>query len=433
MRLSAVAATVGLCFAALASAEEPKPPPPAPAEPQPAYTFAMHGFIGGTLFVQDAALRPGEGGQALWVSPQTPSTTLPNIGGRQPNTDVLVLSGDVRQTRLNLSLAGPKVLEATPKGVVEIDFFGGFAGGPSGDASVLPRLRHAYAELEWGQHKLQFGQMNDLLIAQIPVSLAHLGNPLGFASGMLGWRRPAVFGYHTLGDRKDLYVELAWEVGRSTWNYSFNGNVAGAGDRFGFQAGEASGLPAIEARVTVGQGTQFTGFAVGHWSRIDRTGVDAQSTPANGINDLDVVAGEIGGKAVFGPLTVLVEGFSGKNLAPVQGAFGQIQPVSAQDVHEFGAYVQAGVNFTPELSLWGYIGTDKIDQPDAVAANFGVIQNTISYGLLQYRYKGYALGLEWDHYFTRTRNNVAIGGVRDASLDGNLSGNKVSLNGIYFF
>ncbi len=443
MRLSALAGVVVLGWSTIGVAQEvkppvapteeaPKPQPPAapPVEapreaPRPAFTFAMHGFIGGTLFVQDAALRPGEGGLALWVSPPS------GIGGAQPTTDKLILSGDIRQTRLNLSLAGPQLSGFVPRGVVEIDFFGGYAGGPTADTSPIPRLRHAYAELGSAANKLLFGQMNDLLIAQVPVSLAHLGNPLGFVAGMQGWRRPGVFAYHTLGDRREGFVELAWEVGRANWNNAMVGNVSSSGDRFGFQSGEASGLPAVEARVVVGKGTQYSAFVVGHWNRAERSGVGAPPQP--GPTDLDVAVGQAGGKAVVGPITVMIEGFAGKNLGPILGAFGQIQGPTADDVHELGGYAQVGYAFTKELSLWGFIGTERLDRSEAIAANFAVLQNTIAYGLFQYRVGGFAFGLEWDHYATRTRNNVVVDGVRDDTLDGVQHANKVSLNGVYFF
>ncbi|HEX9053486.1 MAG TPA: hypothetical protein VF830_01155 [Gemmatimonadales bacterium] len=435
MRLSPVAGMVVLGWSIATAAQEQKPavsPPPEPAKP-PAFTFAMHGFIGGTVFVQDAAMRPGEGGFALWVAPQQTQTTPPtvgNIGGQQPKTDKLILSGDVRQSRFNLSVAGRPLLGFTPKGVLELDFFGGYAGGSAADTSPLPRMRHAYAELGSDANRILFGQTNDLLIAQVPVSLAHLGNPLGFVAGMQGWRRPGVFGFHTLGDRKDRYAELAWEVGRASWNDAMAGHVITSGDRFGFQAGEASGLPAVEARLMVGQGAEHSAFVVGHWNRVDRNGVDSTAPTPTG---LDVVVGEAGGKTTLGPVTVLIEGFSGKNLGPIQGAFGQIQPNTAGDVRELGGYGQLGLNFTREISLWGFVGTERLDRSQAIAANFAVLQNTIAYGVLQYRAEGFAVGLEWDHYWTRTRNNVTVGGVRDASLDGVQQANKASLNGIYFF
>src|ERR1035437_5610858 len=85
---------------------------PAPVAPAPpAFEFALHGFVSGSLFMQDSPTGINSGQDALWAS------------GRY-DTDKLVLGGDVRQTRLNFSVKGPQVLGgATPKGVVEADFF----------------------------------------------------------------------------------------------------------------------------------------------------------------------------------------------------------------------------------------------------------------------------------------------------------------------
>lgn len=436
MRLSTWAGCLIAAFATASSAQEAKAPPSEQPKPPP-FTFEVHGFVSGTLFLQDAALRPSEGGLALWVAPQTGSTSAGNIGGKQPGTDRLVLSGDIRQTRLAFGITGPSVLGGKPKGVVEFDMFGGYGGGITADTSPIPRVRLGYVELNLGKHRFVVGQNHDLLIAQMPISLAHLGNPIGFVAGMQGWRRPGVFGYHTLGDRKDLYAELAWEVGRAGWDNSSAVNVSsspsGKSDRFGFQYGEASGLPAVEARAVIGKGTQYAAFAVAHWNRADRSGADATSGQGNGVKDLDVFCGQAGARATIGPVTLLVEGFSGKNLGPIMGAFTQIQANGIGDVHEYGGYAQAGFNFTKELSLFGFIGTDKIDGDDAVAANFAVLQNTVTSFLLQYRNAGYAVGLEYEHYVTQTRDPGSPTAARNPALDGRQDGNKLSFNAVYFF
>jgi hypothetical protein len=478
VRLPALAAASLLCWSATALAQEAKPAEPAapaaeaPKPPPPQFKFEFHGFVSASLYAQDANLGPSEGQQALFVNAQTPATTTSTTpingttvtaGGAPailaPNTHKVVSGADVRQSRFNFSLAGPQVLGgATPKAVLEFDFFGGFGSGNYGDASLVSRLRFAYGELNWGSNRIQVGQNNDLIFAIAPVSLAHIAFPYGYGSGNIGWRRPGLFGYHTAGPKTDTNFEFAWEVGRANW--ADNGGIGGAtvavppanpgGDKYGFNLGEASSLPAVEARLTVASGTLFSAFVTGHWQREHRNGIDDnQRIQANGINtDLDTMAANVGGKVVAGPLTLAATGFVGKNLSPLIGNFLQFQANTIGDIHEMGGWVQAGFNFTKQLSLWGFIGADVPKQADAIAAKFTKLHNVTSTGMLQYREGGWAMGLEWIHLRTLTRNyaaaatkavvggNVVTTSVTQAQADaasGVLNGNQVMLTANYFF
>ena len=157
-------------------------------EKKPDFVFAFHGFVGGSLYMQDAVMNAN--GQNAWFV------------RAQPNQDRLQLSGDVRQTRFNFSLAGPSVMGgATPKAVVEFDLFGGQAanspanGGANnvtssfGDSSVSPRLRIAYAELGWQNSTVRVGQDHQLILGIIlPATVGHVANPLTACAGTIGWR-----------------------------------------------------------------------------------------------------------------------------------------------------------------------------------------------------------------------------------------------------
>ncbi len=415
--------------------------PAAPSKP-PMFTFAFDGFVGVTLFVQDAQTKVAEGQLAMWAFPQQKAAAPAGIGGEQPSTDKLIFNGDIRQTRLNFSAAGPQIWRgATPKAVVELDLSGGFGSGNYGDISLVPRARLAYVQVDWGNHRLLFGQQNDLTLAFVSYSLSHLAFPLAFASGLVGWRRPGVFGYHTVaGERTGGFLELAWEIGAPHWGIGNNiGAQAattatptgpGAGDRFGFNYGEASGLPVFQARVLVGYGTNYQLYATGHYGRLNRSGIHA-ADPAAAIRDLDVVALQTGGRLVSGPITLQFQAFTGKNLAQITGAFLQFQPATVGDIHEYGGYVQAGINFTPEWSIWGMIGTDKINQEEAAAAHavlstYGVYQNVVSQAFVQYRLDKLGLSLEWTHFYTKTFGSTP-------SLDANIDANQVAFNTMYFF
>lgn len=406
MRLKALGSALLLGWTAHAYAQ---------AAAAPTFKFEMHGFTSVTGFYQDANTGPSEGQQSLWSDSKR-------------TTDKASLGFDVRQTRLNLSVSGPQVMGgATPKAVVEMDFFGGFSAGGYGSVSLLPRLRLAYTELNWGKNRIDFGQLIDLTFAMAPTSLAHIAFPYSYMSGNIGWRRPGVFGFHTF-DAGGPKVEFAWEIGRSQWAdaSSFTANGGIGGNAFsapgGASLGEASALPAVQARLTLSSGTSWSAFAAGHWNRVDLNGVnDAVS------NNRDVLALVVGGKVVAGPLTVAATGYTGKNLAPLLGDFLYFQPATAGDIHEYAGWVQAGFNFTKELSLWGYLGTDRPSEKDVLAAagtDNVKTRNSTAAAMLQYRDGGYALGLEWVEF--RTHHVLTTGSE-------NVIGNQYMVSANYFF
>ena len=471
MRIQALAGALLLCWSTLAraqsQAEEPKPTDlgktpteeakaEAPKAPPPAFVFALHGFVSSSLYLQDANLGPSEGQSALFVNAQ--STTL-----KQPSQDRLVFGGDVRQSRFNFSVTGPKesAFGATPKAVLEIDFFGNFGSGNYGDVSLTPRLRWAYAELDWGGgNRFLAGQNNDLIFTIAPASLAHIAFPYSYGAGNIGWRRPGIFGFHTIGDKKATNFEFAWEVGRSQWadsgqvnqvaaapnstgNGIGQGVVGSGGDPYGFSLGEASGLPAVEARLMVASGSAWNLFTTGHWQRVDRSGVgnppaSATFTPGK---DLDTIALNVGGKATVGPLQLAAIGFTGKNLAPLVGNFLQFQANTIGDIHGMGGWVQAGFNFTKQLSLWGFIGAEKPNEAEAIAARFVRLSNVTSVGMLQYRdstkvggvNSDYAVAFELVHMRTRTRVYAAAPSTAAAANSGDLDGNQYIVSANYFF
>ena len=184
MRIKALGCALVLGWSASALAQEAKPPP---------FTFALHGFISASLYAQDANIGPSDGQLASYGA-------APTVALKLPSKDKLIFNGDVRQSRFNFSLAGPKIFSGTttPRAVLEIDFMGGFGSGANGDTSLTPRLRFAYAEIDTGNGtRIVAGQANDLMFAMPPTSLSHIGQPYGYGAGNIGWRRPAAFGFHS--------------------------------------------------------------------------------------------------------------------------------------------------------------------------------------------------------------------------------------------
>lgn len=431
MKLTAFVAAVLLGTTAMAQTA------PAAEAPKPTWTFALKGFVSMSAAYQSGAFILSEGQQSLGSA---------TAAGSVPDKDSLTF--DVRQSRFNFSVKGPQVLMgATPTGVMEIDFMQGFGGGNYGNVSLLNRLRVAYVELNWGAHKLQLGQQNDLVFAMAPTSLSHIAFPLGYFTGNVGWRRPGIFGFHTFSLPSDLKLEAAWEVGRSQWADAASG-VGGATTNApgNISLGEASGAPALEGRVTLAYGKLFTAFVGAHWQNIDLSGYGSGAATSPATATISTTAFNGGLKLTLPvegdmALTVQGTGFTGKNVAPLIAnmttsatAF-KFGP-NGEDVATMGWWAQAGFNLTKEFSLWALYGQQKIDETDFATANFGTgaaFENATTNVIAMYRDGGMGLSAEWINFKTTyataggTSAAAPITASRDAKSD------QYMLTATYFF
>jgi len=405
------------------------------AQDKPAFDFQLHGFVAGSVFAQDAKLGASYGQDALFV------------GTLQPTQDRLVLSGDVRETRLNFSIKGPKVFtDFTPTGIVEIDFFGGDGAGARGGQSVFPRLRLAIVRLASKSLTVDVGQDNVLLVSQIPASVSHIAFPWSYAAGTIGWRWPGVrVGYTTdLGD--GMALNLAAEVRRGAWND--NGGlpgsvncsptpgadgrlpctiVTGAAPSFGISAGEA-GFPMVEARATLTLKSPFAimAYLTGHYDSKDLSGFgDAFTAPKR--DTMDSYAGQVGFKVTPGSFTLAGNAWVGLNMGHMLGH--SLQFNNAGNVHGLGGWIQAGYNVSKEFSAW--LGTG-IDAPAGSyqeffnTTGFSRIQNNISALMLRYTDGPYSLGAEWFHWWTKLKGATA-------AASGTAEGNQLIVTALFAF
>jgi hypothetical protein len=408
------------------------------AQDKPAFDFQLHGFVTGSVFAQDAKLGASYGQDALFVA------------GIQPTQDRLILSGDIRQTRLNFSVRGPKVFtDATPTGIVEIDFFGGDSAGARGGQSVFPRIRLAIVRLATKSLTVDVGQDNVLLVAQIPASMSHIAFPWSYAAGTIGWRWPGLrVGYAAdLGD--GMVLNLAAELRRGAWNdnggiptgFAINCTAVPAGGGtptcttgaattgagLSPSVGEA-GFPMVEARAMLTLKSPFTivGYVVGHYDTKDLSGFgNAFSAPAR--DTMDSYAGEIGFKVNPGDFTLAGNAWIGLNMGHMLGHSLQFTP-NAGNVHGLGGWIQAGYNVSKEFSAW--LGTG-IDAPassydEFIRSGFGRIQNNIGALMLRYADGPYACGVEWFHWWTKVR-------TASAATSGTAEGNQLIFSAHYSF
>jgi hypothetical protein len=352
-------------------------------------TLTIKGFISATAFAQNQSFTFGNGQNAEFPVP-------PEL-----STDRWFLSGDVRNTRLTLAFDGPEV-ENAPKfgGGIEFDFFGGFNGtGAFSDEQATPRLRLAWVDVKKGRTTYRVGQYWSPLFGNVPVSLSHVAFPLGYgAAGDIGWRFPGLFIYRDLG-KADAKTKTKFTLAlmRNSWS--------GPGDNLNsLSAGEASGLPQVEARV------DWTGktakgdwgfYAVGHWDQKDLSGVGA-SAPNDGLTGSAV---ELGAKVGAGAFSIQGNVYTataiGQQFAHVT-QFG--------DISSIGGWAQLGYKFNKRWAGYLFYGFEDPDDKDVIAAGQSRLKNTMEALSVQYGVGPYAFSVEWLRDELTSKNNVSTTG-----------------------
>ena len=357
-------------------------PAPAPAakpvfSSAPGVTVALHGFVAATAFSQDKAFTFGNGQNA----------EFPNVGTHGRNMGV-----DIRNTRFWLDFAGAKFNDNwSGGGRIEMDFFGGFNGtGPYSVSQPTPRLRQAYMDLTNAStgSTVRIGQQWDLLfpLDNVPASVTHVAFPLGYGTGMIGWRFPGVVWMQDLNHGAD---GPKWRLDLG----GFNGNWSGPGDNINYlTAGNAGFRPQLQARLHV-QDKDWLAYFVAHYAQIDLRGVDGTGAVpiASTINSQGF---EVGGN--WHPGNWMFKGnlYSGKGLGQVFGGL-----IQFGDIQETGGYLQAGYKFTPNWSANVFYASSKPKRSDVVEwlgrGSVGRLKNNQAAVNLIYTSGAYELGAEY--------------------------------------
>ena len=354
-------------------------------------TLTISGFISATMFYDHGLFGSfGQGQNAEFAA----------VPLNQPVTDKGIFDGDVRNTRINFTFnAGPVLGKWSPRATLEADFFGAFPATPAppfSDEQPQLRVRFAFVDLSNGRTTLRIGQFWSPMFGEVPVSLTHLAFPLGYgATGMVGWRFPGVFLYQDLsaaGAPLTVQLQLA----------AFKGSGPAASARDSLAAnnignGEASGLPQIEGRLNFGKRSAklaWSGYVVGH--------VDWKDTSGTGVagSNMTGVGFEAGGSVAPGKFTLHGNFYYGKGLGQ---QFAHITQTSPR-IRGWGAWAQAGYDFTSHWGLWGYYGMDQPDAARFTQETGGTLLRQLSHDsdvLLRFRAGRYALGVEWFRAVTR--------------------------------
>jgi hypothetical protein len=387
--------------------------------------------------------------------------------------DTWFLGGDVRQTRLTLTVKGPPAFgSGVPSGTVEVDF-GGYnyqitpVGGFSAvvgardpmtgainittlpfntvtnesrfDEALVPRLRLAYLELNVndGQHILRVGQYHQLLLVFVAGSASHIGTPLGYAAGQLGYRSPGIMYQFSAKLSSDTTLSFATQLNRNSWRDELPTcgamQAAPASNCLpaGISVGEASALPQVEARISLTSGmasnplpfyAPFTWFAyvTGHWDMKDLSGVGPGRAAPPLRDSLHTMALQLGVKTQHGPFLAALNGWYGQNAGSLLGHVFQMQalPSTAVDVRGFGAWGQLGLGVTTNVSVWAFAGIDHPDKEQAIAAGFTILRNLQLAAQLAFTSGPVLVALEFLYVSTRNRRAPPMAPAEHLTLTG---------------
>ncbi len=283
----------------------------------------------GTVLMNISASDSAQIGQEvpLWPLPGSVPIAFPD-GSTVPAGHVHDTIFTARQTIFGFNFGPVKTPDNgwNPSAVIEMDFFGSRPSDqfqPQGRVFNQPRLRKGYFQLEKGNYKIVAGQ-DDMIISPLdPISLSHVGVPLGATAGDLWARLPQVRldMTHSFGDTSALF-----QIGvlrplfgdprlgdmpqpGSSVDTAFSGFGERASQPF-YQARLAVSHPFRGSTATIGLGGHFGQEAVGATRNIDSWAFAF---------DFHI--------PLQSRVTLRGEGFVGSNLVPFQG--GILQGVAA--------------------------------------------------------------------------------------------------------
>ena len=339
--------------------------------------LTIRGFISFSFFAQNQNFAFGNGQNAEFPVPP------------EFETDEWFLDGDVRNSRLTLAFVGPEVDEDLEfAAVVEMDFFGGFAGtGPFSDEQQTPRLRLAYFDIIRGKTTIRFGQAWTPLFGNVPKSLSHVAFPLGYgAAGNIGWRFPGVYVYRSLSDEDA-------KIAKKLTFAAFRGSWSGPGDNLNSgSAGNASFGPEVELRYdasgkTSGGGT-WSAYLVGHWDQKDLSGANA-TAPGD---SLDGTALGLGAKYGQGKFSIQGNAYHGQAIGQQLGHITQFG-----DIAGWGAWIQPGIKLSENWAGYLFYGVDDPDDADVLASGQSRLENQMLATSVEWSLGPYSIGAEWLH------------------------------------
>ncbi|MFT3792913.1 MAG: hypothetical protein QM741_18000 [Rudaea sp.] len=371
----------------------------------PGLSVAFHGFINANAFGQSNTFSYGNGANGQY----------PVAGSRGELSGV-----DIRNTRFWLDIGGAKFGENwTGGGRIEMDFFGGFNGtGAYSLSQPTPRLRQAYFDVAnaGSGTNVRVGQQWDLImpVDMLPDSVTHVAFPLGYGTGLIGWRYPGAVLSQNLGASGDTKWGVDIGVFEGTWS-----NQGTAVNHL--TDGNADFRPQLEARLRA-QGSNWSAFVAAHYASIDLKGVaGTDATPIK--TGLDSTGFEVGATFRPGPWNFKALLYTGTAMGPLFGAMSQFG-----DIDETGGYFQAGYKLNKNWSVNAFYSASLPDKQDIIAwyghGSTGIDRDQQVALNLIYAEGPYKLGIE----ALRATLHMNTGAAASTT-----TGNQVSLSGQYTF
>lgn len=331
------------------------------------------------------------------------SSTPLGVASANNVQDDLTIHG--RLTRLGMNFNAGKVeslWDASLTGNLEMDFYGGDAGGAGGlpsDSRNLPRMRRAVMKLSWDNAAFSAGQDWDVIA---PLNPAVNADMVMWNAGNLGDRRPMLRGdfWTESGDFK-LTATAALGLTGAITNIQTSAAAAG-----GISSGEISSIPQIQGRLgaefkwnTLSGGEGKQAIKLGAWSHYAREKADTAIAGRTMWTAYSL------GMDLFLPLydaklSLSGEAFTGKNLADVRGGIGQgINAGTGDEIMSRGGWAQLNYKLDDTFTFHlGYSVDDPVARDlaaDAVAGNnIAYLAAIASFG------KAVTVGAEWQEWVT---------------------------------
>jgi hypothetical protein len=342
----------------------------------------FYGFLRLDVIFDDSS--PNNTQTIGWVRSEDPTAA----GGADKDDEDLTIHP--RLTRFGFDLDGGTVKDlknAKLTGKLEIDFYNNALAVQAESRAAL-RMRHAWLQLDWGQGQFLAGQTNDLIAPLWPIVNPDLVN---WGAGNLGDRRAQLRYTRTLRENDDSKASLSGMAGLT--GAQDNQNL----DADGIRDGEASAWPTLQAR---GAWAFMKKKAeVGIWGHYAREAVE---TPVAGEDDrftssavgLDV-------SVPFGDAYVKGEAFMGHNLDDVRGGIFQgVDPVTGEEVHSRGGWLEVGVKVKPTVTVAAGISQDECDDDDINPVG-GRERNRVAYAAVNFNYDPVEFGFHYMRWHTR--------------------------------
>lgn len=364
--------------------------------------ITIEGYVSATAFFQNQTFEFGNGQEAEWATPPEYTSNRWFSGMDVRNTTLRLLFNDRNKNGHKWTFGG----------ALEMDFFGGYVGASLFSAQMpVPRLVVAYVDMVHKNLRIRLGQAYTPLVGNIPVSLSHLGFPLGAgATGWVGWRFPGIYLYWGLNGTEHA-VKLRLDAAL------FTGSWQGPGSTTNFLTAGNFGSPQMELKLNF-NAKKWSAYIVGHFDNKNMAPVNVVATDST----LTGLAAEFGAKYNSGGFLVQGNFYTGKNIGQDFGQMTQVQDIT-HDLRSYGGWFQVGYKIK-KVGAYIFYGSEKVNHDDAVACFSSPRTKQQMYNfMLKYDVsQQVSVGVEWLHsYLTYGKN------------DTNIQGDQMSFSVLYGF